>query len=134
MEKRPRDFDWVTAQHDCSVTAVFAYLQDLAKRNVESRNATMGGEPVQFSISAGDGYFVVIRDGNLGQGSVTFRLRQSDIEIERGGQSSSVTLTLNNEGHCKLLIEGVSDHLDPWQVLRRALEPIFFPANPPSRF
>jgi hypothetical protein len=134
MEKRPRDFDWVTARHECSLAAVFAHLQDLATRNVETRNGTRRSEPVQFSVSAGDGYFVVIRDGNLGQGSVTFRLRQSDIEIERAGQSSSVTLTLNDEGHCKLLIEGVSENLDPWQVLRRALEPIFFPVNPPGRF
>jgi hypothetical protein len=33
-------------------------------------------------------------------------------------------LTLDNNGQCKFVLDG--EELDPWQLLKRVLEPLFF--------
>lgn len=56
-------------------------------------------------------------------------LSKDRIEVSslRVNGSFVATLTLNDAGECRLSVEG--EQLDRWQFLRRALEPLFFPAE-----
>ena len=41
--------------------------------------------------------------------------------------SFEITLTLNDNGQCRYRMDGEGEHLR-WQIVRRALEPLFFQA------
>jgi len=109
---------------------MFGLLKQDAEKNVETIKAVtkpQGGEiPVRFFDN--DSSFGVIRETYKGEIGVRFSLRQDAVSIEGQGVNVSftATLTLNDEGECRFTVGGQT--LDRWQVLRRALEPLFFRA------
>jgi hypothetical protein len=130
---KPSDFDWVTARHKCSAAVFFESLLQLAKANVDTVNAAKeksSGRSDAYLQATVPGVFAVAR-GVPGAGPpkvVRFRLERDDaIAVEPHGvpmEGFQGTLTLNNEGECRLKVG--AEELDLWQVLRRALEPLFF--------
>jgi hypothetical protein len=97
-----------------------------AERNVRMRNALADGI-VKF-IGTGSGEFSVARVMTNDQVVAVVRFRREGSRIVAEGDKVDVrfegTLTLNDDGDCRLLVNG--QELDEWQVLRRALEQLFF--------
>ncbi len=127
--EKPADFDWVSERRKCSIFSAFKELERLAKRDVEHRSSLLTEKEhqvVTFLLkSEGNQYFTVIAD-NLGR-LVSFFLNGSQIEIAGDGviDPMVVTLTLNQNGDCRLRVNGQGE-FQPWQVLRLALEDLLF--------
>ena len=125
---KPADFDWVTERVKCSTYSAFKELERLAKANTEKREASLterDRQMVSFRFESSSQWFSVIAENLTRQ--VEFRLRGDQIEIDGDGIKVNlrVTLTLNNEGDCRLRVNGEGEN-QPWQVLRLALEDLFF--------
>jgi hypothetical protein len=127
-EKRPSDFDWVTMRAQCSALNMFGLLQADAQKNTDTMEAlaTARGTPLGLQCIVNTGSFVVVRRLLVGEIGVRFTLSDDQILVESQGVDVhfSARLTLNNDGECRLLVG--EEELDRWQVLRRALEPLFF--------
>jgi hypothetical protein len=131
MEKQrlPQDFDWVSARTKCSALNVFQQLKQEAQQNTETLRAAARerGDPqsVEF-IDQGSGSFLVMGRIFAGEIGVRFILAQDEISAEghRVAVNLTATLTLSDDGECRLSVG--SEHLDRWQFLKRALEPLFF--------
>jgi hypothetical protein len=127
-EKLPDNFDWVAERFKCSAAAKLAELHRLVEQNVVTRNQQVGPTqigPIQrFSINVlrTDPLFFKVSDTQRRNG-VDFSLQGDTIRIE-DASTRHVSLTLDNEGRCKLVLDG--EELDSWQLLKRALEPLFF--------
>jgi hypothetical protein len=104
---------------------MFESLKLGAINNVKTM--TDGGQKAQIVEPYG-GTFSVVGFSARGDGHPTVRFTLTDDEIEVLGHGVNVKftarLTLNDDGECRFLIG--STELDLWQVLRRALEPLFF--------
>jgi hypothetical protein len=132
----PSNFDWVKARVDCSPTAFFERLRLGAERNTKRRNDLRTDNDKQdgmkFSFTDDGHLFSVFCEGVPGR-VVKFRMEAlSTIHVESQGMNADQkfsflgTLTLTDKAKCRLKVG--DDELDEWQVLRRALEPLFFPA------
>lgn len=127
---KPRDWDWVTARKQCSAASVFESLALAAKQNVEKAAViSQDGRvtnPCSF-VSQGDS-FSVARPTFQGVVGVRFYLVDQKISAEAHGGNLNISmqadLTLNDEGECRLLVDGAE--LQEWQFLKRALEPVLF--------
>lgn len=135
MSKRevPSNLDWVDERAKCSPIVMFESLRDLARQNTRQRNESLGFDSPKkywfaFNAANDDHAFAVIDlRGNFHRRATSFRLLGDVIEVEpASGDRFQATLTLTDSGECKLLVDGVD--LYPWQVMRRALEALFFAA------
>jgi hypothetical protein len=126
MRDLPSDFDWVAERTKCSAAKMFELLKLGAIRNIETINAS--GQVKAQIVEPYSGTFSVIRFSARGDGhpSVRFTLVEDEIDVAGQGVEVGFTarLTLNDDGECRFLVAGVE--LALWQVLRRALEPLFF--------
>lgn len=120
-EPLPPDFDWVTARHECSADKMFHQLRLLALSNVETRNA-QAPDSVGFTATH-DGSFSVWNKRGSERKAVDFTLMRQTMTVSNG-DPFSVTVTLNNQGVCKCRVG--DEELDPWQLLKKALEPVLF--------
>lgn len=132
-DEKPSDFDWVMARHECSPVKLFERLRLGAERNTGARNRVEGERQngMKFGHDSHGDVFSVYREGRPGV-AVRFRLSGDTIHVEATellggpGANFSGTLTLTNDAKCRLRVG--DEDLDEWQVLRRALERLFFPA------
>lgn len=130
MEKKilPPDFDWVTERRKCSAEKVYESLLAAARRNVEAMKTVEQDRvrsPVEMHVHSGS--FAVMRT-EFGRKRGTVRVyvegQQIIAESDTGDISLKADLTLNDDGECRLLVDG--KQLQEWQFLRAALEPLFF--------
>jgi hypothetical protein len=121
----PVQFKWVTAREECSLKKVFEQLRLEVKDDVGTRNAQVN-LPEKFTFSETGGKLSVYREHDKESPSVVFVLSKDCIQIETGNgdQPLKVTLTLNDEGECKPMLNG--QICEFWQVRQRALEKLFF--------
>jgi len=126
--EKPSDFDWVTVRAGCSALNMFGLLKQDAQKNVEAIKAAtkLQGSEMPVSFFDNDNSFGVVRRTYVGEIGVRFNLYQDEIRIESQGVkvSFTATLTLNDDGECRFMVDAQT--LDRWQVMRRALEPLFF--------
>jgi hypothetical protein len=130
-DPRPPTWDWVTARAQCSAYLEFTILQDQAARDIAARNAVRAaGEAVEFRLHAQADGFTVWAEGH--DRRVVFARTGDAITIRGDGIAIAldVTLTLTATGACRFKVQGAE--LVAWQVLRLALEDLFFTAPPPK--
>ena len=127
----PNDFDWINARADCSMLLVFLKLQSECEADVESMNKrSVAMEPQgvkpHFCCESNEAKTQFWVFGNVApRMTVRFVLHNDHIAVETSGEKLSITLTLNNEGKCKLRVDG-ADELDRWQLRKLVLEELFF--------
>lgn len=132
------DFDWVSARAVCTVRNAFEDLRLQARANQDQRNEQLpkapAGEPkLGFGYSEqpqAHAFAIYSRQGRARR-AVDFSLSEDEQAIliqPTEGPELRVTLTLSNDGICKFKINDEPTELDAWQVLKRALEGLFFPA------
>lgn len=123
------DFNWVEAFASCSLSTVFHRLRLEIEADVEARNKLRGERPFySFAIGSNQGnVFSVVLSGNgLTSRWVDFRLTEKSIRVsdESGNCTLEVTLTLNDDGQCRLKTK--DRQYEFWQFRRLALEHLFF--------
>jgi hypothetical protein len=129
-DKKPDNFDWVTARHKCSAFMLFEKLKLLVSEDVELRNSIRvknTGEPYFKLLDTGRSAFSVTAEQMERQIhlSVMFNWRGNEITVASGqGVIFKATVTLNNDGDCKPQIDG--KEYDLWQLRKMALEGLFF--------
>jgi len=128
--------NWVKLRHDCSAFEMFTRLRTGVEDDVSTRNGLKKpGEEVNFRVDANDSSFTVRREGPLGVcASVKFAWTPKEISVKPYSETSraiytadslSVTLTLTDEGECKLKLPQ-GEELTCWQFRKRVLEDLFF--------
>jgi hypothetical protein len=130
-ENSTAKFDWVTARSSCSLPKVFQELRLQAEGDVKTRNGLRpNNSPYEFSVKDNVNEFTVLLEAKV-EGkdvhrSIIFSLTEHAILVQdgRGTQMFEVTLTLNEQGECKLTTGG--KERDFWQVRRMALEELLF--------
>lgn len=129
-DKVPKELDWVKERAECSLLGIFQSLQAGVEADVrEMKELFKARAGLRFEFHAHNNHqFSVTRmdDPNLPIGeSVSFVMGAHDITVHSRDHAGSkklfsATVTLDDDGNCKLLIDGAS--LEQWQVRRRALE------------
>ena len=122
------DFDWVTARHNCSIVSVFKSLEVAAEENVRTRNSLKSQNDhfrFTFQPQQSESFFVQRQTSNSIL-YIVFNLRDSFISVcnKSGKELFRAIPTLNNDRECRLKVNG--EELEIWQVLRKALESLFF--------
>ncbi len=117
-------FDWVTARAQCFPATVFEQLRLQVEEDVKTRNRLLADPHDAFAVVDNGNKFSVIVLGNPLR-KVTFSLANENISVQRKGTViCEATLTLNDEGECKVKINGQEREL--WQLRKAVLEDLFF--------
>jgi hypothetical protein len=123
------NLDWVGVRAECSPEHVFKELEQETRADVAKINVRVSGE--RFKLSTLNRSFSVIDTAGTEEiKSVEFEVTKNGLfKITRNGKPPiEATLTLTNEGVCKLKIRPSEEELYRWQVRRLALEDLFFGA------
>jgi hypothetical protein len=125
-EKKPENFDWVTARAECSAGKIFEKLKLQVQENVKVRKSLLPSERhYSFEFVEGGGTaFSVAVIGNDIHDSVRFHLGDEKIKVRSGNREYELFATLCNDGECRVKMNG--DEYDLWQVLKMALEDLLF--------
>jgi hypothetical protein len=130
----PAHLDWVKVRAQCSIQHVFKELELGVCEDVEQAQSLVGpNERIRFSVAkSGTSRFAALRINDPITSishSVYFSCRRNEIQVSEDGSHGeeprmTATLTLTNEGHCKLKVG--NEELYQWQFRRMALEGLFF--------
>ena len=132
--KKPSDFDWVTARQQCSLQEVFESLRLRIREDVETRNSNLSDDPDSDRptlkvIENGPTIRVYWHDiySEYRHFFVEFTLTPQNIAVRDHEKTLfEATIGLNDDGDCKVNISG--KQYDLWQMRRKALEHVMFNA------
>jgi hypothetical protein len=126
-EKKPKNFDWVTARAECSADKIFEKLKLQVQENVTVRKRLMPSERhygFEF-VESGSTAFSVTVVGNHLHDSVRFHLGDEQINVRNwNGEEYQLFATLCDDGECRVKVNG--NEYDLWQVSKMALEDLLF--------
>ena len=120
---KDHDFDWVKALGDCSVNFEFEKIKSDVGSNTKRRNSDYPNDPDKWKFREGVGIIHV----SAGRRCVAFKIEYECIMVTgfKHNYPLRLTLTLDDDGDCLFQINGEALY-KRWQVIRRALEPLFF--------
>lgn len=128
MSTIPQEFNWTKACAECSAATLFKELQLGIENDISSINSLLHPNTGSGFISGltQDGRtFIVAHRSSTGPRVVFFIAGESiEIRDEASAKRYIAMVILNDEGRCKLQIDG--KELELWQVRRMALEALFF--------
>lgn len=124
-----REFNWVKVRAECSAEAVFQRLRLSLEVDARSRTDMLLKENAPYgftTISQGASVSVFIQGGITEPRSIVFTQTADGISVRDGNDKAMMeaTLTLNNDGDCRLKVDG--KELELWQFRKLALEDFFF--------
>jgi|ERR1039457_7238742 hypothetical protein len=124
-------FDWVHARSACRAVNVFKELEQSVREDVDAAQSLVPARSeIKFSVvKAVASRFSVVRVEDpmtSSSRSVDFAYGNDRINVydDKDQLMYSATLTLNNQGACRLLVN--DEQLTQWQFRRMALEKLFF--------
>jgi len=129
----PEDFDWVSAQAECTPSALFERLRAGVQQDVERRNALVELEDgARFEFSEDSEAFDVTRleGARFGDARIAALVRFERVgrRINVHGEDVDVDFTavpaLDQSGQCRLVV-GEALYTE-WEIRRMALELLFF--------
>ena len=128
MSPESHEFNWVKARSECVLPLEFERLKDSVKNSIQEIQ-----EPRSFHLREVSSRELWVY-GNNSESGVLFVLRTNDHKGDHIAVVNSIrnisfkiTLALNDNGQCRYVVNGEGEYLR-WQIVRRALEPLFFPA------
>lgn len=131
MDATDSNFNWVAARAKCSASKLFDVLRLDAERDVASRNRVrdLEQEPYAFTFTHNGSAFTVRCEGKVPErrGVVDFQLTgegKAIVVTREGKLLFEVSPGLSQGGACKFKVG--DEDLEAWQVLMKALEPLFF--------
>jgi hypothetical protein len=117
------DFDWVNARAQCSAAIMFARLRVNVKADVEKRSRLDGNW--FFKFWSEEHAFFVSRERPNQTRTLSFVGCPTSIGVmDEDKERYIATLTLNNEGECRLSVNG--QEMEEWQFRKMILEELFF--------
>ena len=132
-DNAPDQFEWVSAQAECTAPSMFERLRAGVKQDVEHRNAQVGlDDGIRFEFSEdGDAFDVARLEGSRFTDPKVAAL----VRFERAGRRINVhsedvdvdftaVLTLDPAGQCRFVV-GEALYVE-WEIRRMALELLFF--------
>ena len=131
-DNAPDQFDWVSAQAECTAPPRFERLRAGVKEDVEHRNALDLDDGSRFEFSEdGEAFDVARLEGSRFTDSKIAAL----VRFERAGRRINVrgedvdvdftaVLTLDPAGQCRFVV-GEALYVE-WEIRRMALELLFF--------
>jgi hypothetical protein len=131
--KVPENLNWVKARAECSLVSVLKELEHGAREDVEAAKLLVKPhEHIEFSVVANPRRVSVIREDAATSAApipvtrdVNFVIEGQEIIVSTQNQILlRATITVNNEGLCKLVVK--NEELEQWQVRKMALEKLFF--------
>jgi len=131
-DNAPDDFDWVSAQAQCSASSMFEILRTRVREDVQRRNGLRRDDGWTFEFDEeGDAFDVSRLDGlPHGRPSVlaSVRFAREGTRINVQGEDVNVDFTavvsLDVSGACRFVV-GEAMYAD-WEIRRMALELLFF--------
>lgn len=131
------DFDWVTARAKCSPETVLRALEVQVEADTKKRNSLRIPIELQYGVefffNRVSSAFTVTAMQTLGgsnrTGMAIFGATSEGVQVSYRDITHSDLigkLTLDNNGECRLRVDGFADPLSFWQFRKIALEPIFF--------
>lgn len=128
MSTIPQELNWTKLRAECSASVMFKNLQLGIENDIATFNSIPMRDPHEgfsSSLTPDGSVFIVTRRERVGP-RVVFFIKGDEIEIrdEASSKTYIASVTLNDEGRCKLKIE--DRELELWQVRRLALESLFF--------
>jgi len=127
-QKRSPDFDWVSARHACTPEGAFATVRSLAEASVTKANELKLVTLAECRAEGEDQFTVSASYGRLGIDRVHFGLIADGILL-RDNRGSERVLRVSTDLRCRCWISWDESLLEPWQVVRTALEPLLFPGR-----
>jgi hypothetical protein len=128
MSTIPQELNWVEKRAACTAETLFSQLVLGISEDIKARNAV--GVDTQFAAGlTSDRRALIV--GESGTWARKERVRifwlKGKIEVrdEVTNANFSAEVFLNDEGRCKLRLEGGAE-LEQWQFRRKALEGLFF--------
>lgn len=132
------NLDWVTARAQCATRRVFLELKDEIEADIEIRNGLLTpahqSNLIEFLVDphvartqGGVDTFKVHRNGAGVFSMLKFECNDSSIKVLRTETKEVIaeaSLRLNDEGQCRLVVEG--KELTHWQFRLRALHDFLF--------
>ena len=132
-DNAPDQFQWVSAQAECTATVMFERLRVGVKEDVERRNALVGlddGSRFEFSED-GEAFDVArLEDSRFSNAKIAalVRFERTGRRINVRGEDVDVDFTailiLDPAGQCRFVV-GEALYAE-WEVRRMALELLFF--------
>jgi hypothetical protein len=133
-DNAPDQFEWVSAQAECTAASMFERLRAGVKQDVERRNALAdldGASRFEFSEDGDDVFDVARLEGSR----FTDPRIAALVRFERAGRRINVhsedvdvdftaVLTLDPAGQCRFVV-GEALYAE-WEIRRMALELLFF--------
>ena len=133
MSPKDHEFNWVKARSECVLSLEFERLKDSVKDSIQEIESELRSLNMR-EVSPKE---LWVYEKNKVTGSeygVSLFLRINDHEGDHiavmdhmRNTSFKITLALNDNGQCRYVVNGEGKYLR-WQIVRRALEPLFFPA------
>jgi hypothetical protein len=130
-QELPEQFDWVHVRSECSLPNIFKELEQGVRDDLEAAQSLVPPRnELKFSLAkASTKRFSAVRVDDPMRAisnAVDFVCARDKIEVYDTSNQLlySATLTLNNEGKCRLLVSDTE--LTQWQFRRIALEKLFF--------
>ena len=132
MESVPKTCDWVKVRHECSLDQMFILLSEVIDSDVKSmesrtKDVIALGKPAEKKL-------VVSRKWDIGgmmtSEAIVFEQTRDGISVKDARTEKHLFIakpTVNQVGECKLEVDDQA--LELWQVSRKALEGLFFPAK-----
>jgi len=132
QDQAPDDFDWVSAQAQCTSASTFERLRTQVREDVQRRNGLLGRtDGWRFEFGTEDDAFEVARvNGSLvdpkTSAVVTFERAGRRIHIHSDDIDVDITaiVALDVSGACRFIV-GEAIYSD-WEIRRMALELLFF--------
>ena len=129
-----KNFNWVKARKQCSLSWAFAQLRSDLQKDVERRNELRkpmypNDPPLYafgFKLQQSENQIVILREGisRVFQQTV-FTLKDDAIEMEAKDKPNMVVkVGLNDSGVCALYLNG--EERESWLIRKLALDDLFF--------
>jgi hypothetical protein len=126
QEPRPTDWEWVKQIGLCKAETMFGRLRELAKRDMLERNKQLRND--KFELVDITGLQFSIGDTREYAKHVFFKVTDDLKSIVvcgfNGANEAVYAVSLDDAGVCRFKRDGA--YVDFWQLLKAALEPIFF--------
>jgi len=129
MNHEMGDFDWVKARAECSATEIFEKLRIQVQKDVDRWKALKVSSELKVSTANEAGVFAVSVDGVGVYRGVRFSLEENAIVVDGIAPEKRMFLasvTLSDDGECRLKITGKEKEYDLWQFRKLALEWVLF--------
>ena len=130
IESQSSEFSWVRKRSECSLWPVFKKLEMDMRQDANDFMALNSDENDRVAVTASDnGNLFGVYCGRDSDRAAQFSFHRDHIEISRGKETFTVTLTLDDDCKCKLLVYQDNKDarvLDHWQLRKMILESLFF--------